>query len=43
MADVVANGKKVDNIMALDINVGAVEILDAAKESIITGKPVKLK
>lgn len=43
MADVVANHKKVDNIMALDINVGAVEILDAAKESIATGKPVKLK
>ena len=43
MADVVSNGKRVDNIMALDINVGVVEILDAAKESIATGKPVKLK
>jgi predicted dehydrogenase len=43
IADVVANGKKVDNIMALDINAAAVEILDAAKESIATGKPVALK
>ena len=43
MADVVAHGKRVDNIMALDINVGVVEILDAAKESIAMGKPVKLR
>lgn len=43
IADVVANGKKVGNIMALDINASAVEILDAAKESIATGAPVKLK
>ena len=43
IADVVGNGKQVDNIMALDINAAAVEILDAAKESIATGKPVALK
>ncbi len=43
IADVVSQGKRVDNIMALDINVGAVEILEAAKESIATGKPVKLR
>jgi predicted dehydrogenase len=42
VADRIATGKPVDNIMALDINVGVVEILDAAKESIATGKPVKL-
>ncbi|MCB1019242.1 MAG: gfo/Idh/MocA family oxidoreductase, partial [Acidobacteria bacterium] len=43
IADVVANRKQVDNIMAIDINAAAVEILDAAKQSIATGKPVKLQ
>ena len=39
----VETGKAVDNIMALDINVGAVEILEAAKKSIETGAAVKLR
>jgi predicted dehydrogenase len=43
IADRISSGKPVDNIMAIDINVGAVEILDAAKESIATGRAVKLK
>jgi len=43
MLDRVESGKAVDNIMALDINVGAVEILEAAKESIKTGAAVELK
>ncbi len=42
MVDRAESGKSVDNIMALDINVGVVEILDAAKESIKTGKAVRL-
>jgi predicted dehydrogenase len=42
LADRIRTGKPVDNIMALDINVGAVEILEAAKESIRTGRPVRL-
>jgi predicted dehydrogenase len=42
MAHVVTSGEAVDNIMALDINVEVVEILDAAKESIKTGRAVKL-
>ena len=42
MVDRVESGKAVDNIMALDINVGVVEILDAAKKSIETGAAVKL-
>jgi hypothetical protein len=43
MAHVVNSGQTVDNIMALDINVEVVEILDAAKESIKTGRAVKLQ
>lgn len=43
MVDRVEKGLAVDNIMALDINVAAVEILDAAKESIRTGRTVMLK
>ena len=42
MIDRVENNKPVDNILALDINVGVVEILDAAKESARSGKPVAL-
>ena len=42
MVDRVKSGKAVDNIMALDINVSVVEILDAAKESIKPGKAISL-
>jgi predicted dehydrogenase len=35
--------KPVEGLTAMDINVGVIEIIDAAKESIATGKPVKLK
>jgi predicted dehydrogenase len=42
MAHVVTSGQPVDNIMALDINVEVVEMLDAAKESIKTGRAVNI-
>ncbi len=42
MIDRVEKDKPVDNILALDINVGVVEILDAAKLSVSSGKPVAL-
>jgi predicted dehydrogenase len=34
--------KPIDGLVAMDINVDAVEILEAAKESIRTGRAVKL-
>ena len=43
MADVVQNHHAPDGLVALDINVQVVEIIDAAKLSIKTGKAVSLK
>jgi predicted dehydrogenase len=43
MVDAIRNNKPIDGITALDINVQVVEIIDAAKESIRTGRPSKLK
>jgi predicted dehydrogenase len=43
MADVVQNHHAPDGLVALDINVQVVEIIDAAKQSIKTGKAVALK
>jgi predicted dehydrogenase len=42
MVSRVKTGKAPDNIVALDINVDVVEILEAAKQSIATGGEVKL-
>lgn len=42
MVSRVKSGKAPDNIVGLDINVGVVEILEAAKKSIETGREVKL-
>jgi predicted dehydrogenase len=42
MADAIKNNKPIDGITALDINVGVVEIIEAAKESIRTGRAIKL-
>jgi predicted dehydrogenase len=36
------NNKPIEGITALDINVGVMEIIDAAKKSIRTGRAVKL-
>jgi predicted dehydrogenase len=43
MVDAIRNSKPLEGITALDINVGVVELIEAAKESIRTGRAVKLK
>jgi predicted dehydrogenase len=43
MVDAIRNNKPIEGITALDINLGVVEIIEAAKESIRTGHAVKLK
>jgi len=42
MVDAVKNNKPVEGITALDINVGVVEIIEAAKQSIQQGRAIKL-
>jgi len=42
MVSAMKNNQPIEGITALDINVGVVEIIDAAKESIRTGRAVKL-
>ncbi len=42
MVEVLKSGKSVEGLVAVDINVGVIEIIDAAKESIRTGKAVAL-
>jgi predicted dehydrogenase len=42
MVEAIKSGKPIDGMTALDINVGVNEIIDAAKESVRTGKAVKL-
>jgi predicted dehydrogenase len=42
MVSAIKNNKPIEGITALDINVGVVEIIEAAKESIRTGRAVKL-
>jgi predicted dehydrogenase len=43
MVDAIKNNKPIEGITALQINLGVVEIIEAAKESIRTGRPVTLK
>ena len=42
MVDAIHSHKPIEGITALDINVGVVEIIEAAKESVKTGRAVKL-
>jgi predicted dehydrogenase len=42
MVDAIRNHKPIEGITALDINLGVVEIIEAAKESVRTGRVVKL-
>ena len=42
MVDAIRGKKPIDGMTALDINVGVVEIIEAAKESVRTGRAVKL-
>ena len=43
MVDHIRNNKPIDGVTAIDINVGVIEIIDAAKQSIAAGKAVKLQ
>jgi predicted dehydrogenase len=43
MVDAIRNNKPIEGITALEINLEVVEIIEAAKESIRTGRAVKLK
>ena len=43
MASRIRQNKPIEGMVAIDINVGVIEIIDAAKESIATGRAVKLK
>jgi predicted dehydrogenase len=42
MVDAIRNHKPIEGITALDINLGVAEIIEAAKESVKTGRAVKL-
>jgi predicted dehydrogenase len=42
MVNSIRNNKPIEGLTALDINVGVVEIIEAAKESVKTGRAVKL-
>jgi predicted dehydrogenase len=42
MVDALRNHKPIEGITALEINLGVVEIIEAAKESVKTGRAVKL-
>jgi predicted dehydrogenase len=42
MASRIRQNKPIEGVTAIDINVGVIEIIDAAKQSIATGKAVKL-
>src|SRR5271157_2558364 len=42
MVDAIRNHRPIEGITALDINLGVVEIIEAAKESVKTGRAVKL-
>ena len=43
MVDAIKNNKPIEGITALDINIGVVQIIEAAKESIRSGRAVKLQ
>jgi hypothetical protein len=42
MVDALKNKKPIEGLVALDINVGVNEIIDAAKMSVKTGQAIKL-
>jgi hypothetical protein len=43
MASRIRQNKPIEGLTAVDINVQVIEIIDAAKESIATGKAVRFK
>lgn len=42
MVNAIKNNKPIEGLTAIDINVDVIEIIDAAKESVKTGKAVTL-
>jgi predicted dehydrogenase len=42
MVDAIRNHKPIEGITALDINLGVAQIIEAAKESVKSGRAVKL-
>jgi hypothetical protein len=42
MVNALRNNKEIEGMTALDINVGVVEIIEAAKQSVKTGRAVPL-
>jgi predicted dehydrogenase len=43
MVNAIRNDKPIEGLTALEINVGVVEIIDAAKESVKTGRAIELR
>ena len=43
MVNTIRTGKPIGGMVGLDLNLGVIEIIDAAKKSIASGQPVKLK
>jgi hypothetical protein len=43
MVDAMRHNKPIEGVTALDINVGVVEIIEAAKESVKTGRAIEMK
>jgi hypothetical protein len=42
MVNAIENNKQIEGLTAMDINVEVIEIIDAAKESVRTGRAVAL-
>lgn len=42
MVEAIRSGKPLEGLVALDINVDVIEIIDAAKESVSAGRPIQL-
>jgi predicted dehydrogenase len=42
MVDAIRKNKPIEGLTALDINVGVVEIIEAAKQSVKTGRAIPL-
>jgi predicted dehydrogenase len=43
MVNTIRTGKPIEGMVGLDLNLGVIEIIDAAKKSVATGQAVKLK
>ena len=43
MVKTIRTGKPIEGMVGLDLNLGVIEIIDAAKKSVATGQAIKLK